>query len=277
MLEKIAVLGGDLRQAYLVRHLSRSGFDTANYAVPQLADSHRTLDDTLRDVAAVALPMPALTREDEIRAARPIPLRDVLDALSPNTVVFGGMLGRAREACLQCGLRMIDYATDGAVAAANAVPTAEGTICLAMEQLPITLSQSRCLVIGFGRIGKVLAARLRGLNADVTVTARKSEDRVLAESLGFAADRTGRYLRGLRQYDCVFNTVPAPVLQKAHLDALPASCPIFDLATGGGLSLELDAAAYPNYRLTPALPARAAPSTAAEALHRCILETLSAV
>lgn len=278
MLEKIAVLGGDLRQTYLVRQLLRSGFDTANFAVPQLTDSHPTLQNALHDAAAVALPMPALTSEGDIRAeARAISLHAVLDALPRDAIVFGGMLSRVREACSRRNLRVIDYAADNAVAAANAVPTAEGAIFLAMERLPITLSQSQCLVIGFGRIGKILAARLRGLNADVTVAARKAEDRVLAESLGFAADRTGRYLRGLRQYDCVFNTVPAPVLQKAHLDALAASCPIIDLATGGGLSPELDAAAYPNYRLAPALPSRAAPATAAEALHRCILETFSAV
>ena len=35
---------------------------------------------------------------------------------------------------------------------------------------------SRILICGFGRIGKCLAKILKDLNADVTVSARKSED-----------------------------------------------------------------------------------------------------
>lgn len=276
MLEKIAVLGGDLRQTYLVQQLMLSGFDTASYAVPQLADTHRSLHETLSDAAAAALPMPALTKDGCIRAEQPIPLRPVLEALPAGAVIFGGVLDGVRELLAQYPLRVADYAQSAALAAGNAVPTAEGAIAIAMEQLPITLGQSRCLVIGFGRIGKILAQLLRGLNAAVTVTARKSEDRALAEALGFAADRTGQYLRGLRQYDCVFNTVPAPVLRREHLSALRADCPIIDLATGGGLSPALDASAYPNYQLASALPGRFSPATAAEVLRRFILETMSA-
>ena len=44
----------------------------------------------------------------------------------------------------------------------NAVPTAEGAVQIAMQELPITISQSRCLIIGNGRIGKALHTRLRG-------------------------------------------------------------------------------------------------------------------
>lgn len=277
MLEKIAVLGGDLRQTWLVQQLARSGFDVAAYGVPQLADTHNGLHETLTGAIAVVLPMPALTQDGWIRAGQPIPLRSVLECLRPQTLVFGGMLDAARELLAEYPVRVLDYAESSALAAGNAVPTAEGAIRLAMEQRPATLDQSRCLVIGFGRIGKVLADRLRGLHAAVTVAARKSEDRALSEAMGFAADRTGLYLRGLGQYDCIFNTVPAPVLKKEHLAAMQPDCLILDLATGGGLAPELTLPERPRYQLAPALPGRFAPQTAAEVLRRFILETLSAM
>ena len=43
------------------------------------------------------------------------------------------------------------------------MPTAEGAIQLAMEELPISLDGALVLVIGFGRLGRVLVDRLAGL------------------------------------------------------------------------------------------------------------------
>ena len=39
----------------------------------------------------------------------------------------------------------------------NAIPTAEGAIQIAMEKSLKTVHGSKCLVLGFGRIGKILA------------------------------------------------------------------------------------------------------------------------
>jgi len=43
------------------------------------------------------------------------------------------------------------------MAVLNAIPTAEGAIQIAMEEMPITLHGSNALILGFGRIGKILA------------------------------------------------------------------------------------------------------------------------
>ena len=37
---------------------------------------------------------------------------------------------------------------------ANAVPTAEGAVQVAMEELPFTLHSARVLILGFGRVGE---------------------------------------------------------------------------------------------------------------------------
>ena len=52
------------------------------------------------------------------------------------------------------------------LAVANAVPTAEGAIQIAMEQLPITIHGARVLVVGFGRVGRALAQRLAALGPE---------------------------------------------------------------------------------------------------------------
>ena len=279
MLKTITVLGGDARQRYLAARLMAGGFSVETCQVPGLPDSSAGLHAALCHARAVALPMPALTKELWIRAEpRPIPLVSVLESLSPGTVVFGGPLDAAAETFAQYPVILSDYMKSPSLAAGNAVPTAEGAIQLAMERLPITLSGSRCLVVGFGRIGKALAARLHGLLAHVTVAARKPEDRALAAALGFAPESTGVYLRGLAQYDCIFNTVPAPVFLPEHLTAMRPDCLIVDLASApGGLPAEIAPFEAPAYLPAPGLPGRVAPASAAALLYDHILATLAAM
>lgn len=46
---------------------------------------------------------------------------------------------------------------------ANAVPTGEGAVQVAMEELPFTLHSARVLILGFGRVGKLTAHRMGAL------------------------------------------------------------------------------------------------------------------
>ena len=59
---------------------------------------------------------------------------------------------------------------------ANAAATAEAAIQVAMERLDRTLLGMECLVLGFGRIGKLLCHRLHGLGARVSAAARRPAD-----------------------------------------------------------------------------------------------------
>ena len=65
----------------------------------------------------------------------------------------------------ECGVRLLDYFAREELTVANAVPTAEGAIQVAMEELPITLHGAQVLVVGFGRIGQATALRLAALGA----------------------------------------------------------------------------------------------------------------
>ena len=278
MLKRISILGGDLRQRWLAEELRQCGFEVAVYQVPDLENTFSSLQQTVKSAQALALPMPALTKDGWIRAApQPLPLIPVLESLRPGTFVFGGPFTSAAETLAQYPVQLSDYTLSPALAIGNAVPTAEGAIQLAMERLPITLSGSRCLVIGFGKIGKALGSRLRGLCADVTVCARRPEDCALAEALGLQSDRTCVYFRGLRQYDCVFNTVPAPVLLEEHIAALRQDCLIVDLASApGGLAPDMPPPEHPVYLPAPGLPGKVAPASAAKLLKEHILRTLTA-
>lgn len=276
MIQTIAVIGGDARQRYLAEQLMASGFAVSCQQVPGLTDTHASMHAAVQDAQAVVLPMPALQSPTHIRAQDgALPLQPLLESLASGTYVFGGKLGPAGELLAQYPLKVVDYAESEPLAIANAVPTAEGAIELALHHTTGTLSGSRVLVIGFGRIGKLLALKLQALGAHVTVSVRRMNDRALAAALGFQTDQTGRYARGLYQYACVCNTVPAPVFSTAQLRALQPGCVFIDLASGAG-ALEADAAVpgSVNYLHALALPGSCAPAAAANAIRDDILRTL---
>ena len=92
------------------------------------------------------------------------------------------------------------------------VPTAEGAIQIAMEELPITIHGANVLVIGNGRIGSLLAGRLQCLGAHVTVSARSPADFARMDGHGYGKLDTRNLAGHLVQFDLVVNTVPVCIL-----------------------------------------------------------------
>lgn len=126
---------------------------------------------------------------------------------------------------------------------ANAPPTAEGAVQIALEELAVTLHGARALVLGYGRVGKLTAHRLAALGARVTVAARSYEALAWAEAYGHAAQQLTDLAGYLCGYDLVVNTIPRRVLTKDLLEELKESCLVIDLASkpgGVGVSIGLE-------------------------------------
>ena len=217
----------------------------------------------------VILPFPALQGE-RLRGTAAPERTAVFACCRRGTRVYGGGLSPLRQALLDCGAEPVELFGTEPLTTHNAVPTAEGAIALAVLHSPYRLHGAPCLVIGYGHIGRVLANKLHGLSARVTVAARRPSDRAAAEALGLEADETGRYARGLA-YHFVFNTVPAPVLTQDQLAALLPGCLLVELASApGGIPActrtdvtRIDA---------PGLPGRFCPASAGAAYAAAILE-----
>ena len=204
-------------------------------------------------------------------------MESVFAALRPGQIICGGRVDDATQAMARDrGLVLHDYFAREELAVANAVPTAEGAIQIALEEMPVTLHGSRVLVIGYGRLGRALAPRLAGLGVKVSVAARKYADLAWAESFGFGTEHTGQLRPWLCGYDLVINTVPARVLGEAELAELRPDCLVIDLASKPG-GVDLDAAARLGKKVVWALslPGKVAPVTAGRAIRTAIYNILS--
>ncbi|WP_294474907.1 dipicolinate synthase subunit DpsA [uncultured Intestinimonas sp.] len=275
------VVGGDLRQVKLAWLLAEDGHTVHTWALEGAEEAVAPAEglEEARLADCVILPLPAAGEGGRLNAplsARKPSLEEVVRALRPGQVVCAGRAGPELRALAEAqGLRLYDYFQREELAVANAVPTAEGAVQLAMEELPITLHGARVLVLGFGRLGKLTAHRLHALGARVSVAARKWADLAWAEAYGCAPEHLACLDGYLCPYDLVVNTVPARVLDGERLADLKPGCLVIDLASRPG-GVDLEAAARLGVRVIWALslPGRVAPVTAGKILRDTIYHIL---
>lgn len=240
---KFAVIGGDQRIARLAQLLSRDGQEVSVFALDKAGVLSGTapatsIEEAVRDAGCVVLPLPAAGQRGLLNAplsSGEYTLEEVLIALDKNSVVCAGRVddqtyGLARE----LGIEIADYFKREELVVKNAVATAEGALGIMMQETATTLWGSRVLVIGYGRIGKLISHRLHGLGAAVTVSARSFGDIAWIEAMGYRSLDT-RTLEGmLGGFDIVVNTVPAPVLNELRLRELKPGALCLDLASKPG-------------------------------------------
>ena len=174
-----------------------------------------------------------------------------------------------------CDETHIDYALRDEVQLRNAVPTAEGAVAIAMQELNITLSRANAVIIGYGRIGNYLAKILKDLNCNTAVIARKASARALAQISGHGAFDFD-FCEVYKTADVVFNTVPSIVLHEKELSALKKGAFVIDLASLPG---GVDGKAAEKYGIKVihalALPGKVAPVTAGEIIFDTVISILS--
>lgn len=275
-----AVLGGDRRQLELARQLRRDGHPAALYGFDQVeGETHSSLAEAL-EASCVVLPMP-VTKDGESLFApfgrETLLLEDLWPRLNREQVLCGGTVGELlRRQTEARGLFLEDYAAREELQVANAVPTVEGALAAAMERTAATIHGSQCLVIGYGRIGQLLAHRLQGLGASVSVAARQYAHLAWIRAYGWRALRSDR-LEGepLGNFDVIFNTVPAPMLARGELERLKPGCVVIDLASAPG---GVDFAAAGDLGIDACwarfLPGKVAPVTAAQAIRDAVYHIL---
>lgn len=242
------IVGGDLRQLSCARALSACGtvyavgFDREVSVPPEVhALTFGELSGLTGDY--LVLPMPCSDDDKTVNApfcTQPIPLSLLPSVCKPDGIVFGGRMGRdVTEIFAKASRTVIDYFGSEELNVRNAVPTAEGAVMLAMQEMATTLAGTQVLVTGFGRIAKVLIRLLTGYGARVTVTARSYADLAWAEIMGCRAVHISALLPVLPEFALIFNTVPAVVLDEAHLRRVDPEALILDLASKpGGVDFE---------------------------------------
>ena len=277
---KTAVLGGDLRQLTMAELLKSDGIEVSAFALGEVS---APLKEAVESADSIILPMPYSI--DGIRLNCPLrnsvspKIEDLFDMFKPEQFITGGRLDDyAYDIAAKHGLKLHDYYSREELRIANTIPTAEGAVAIAMTELPVTIHGLKALVLGFGRVGKVLAETLRSLGANVTVAARKAEDFAWIKSMG--CEYTD--IRGLDSpefgiggYRCVLNTVPSMILTREILAMLASDTLVIDLASNpGGVDFKAAKELGVNVIWALSLPGKTAPVTAGTIIKDTVMNML---
>ncbi len=272
MKKTFGVIGGDRRQAELARLLAADGRTVLTYGLEAWKPGGETSLERAATADVVILPLPLCKGDSVLNCQEtPVPTMDLFRKFHSGQLLLAGQVKPAQQREAEaCGLHLEDYFLREELTVANAAATAEAAVQVAMEHLDRSLLGMDCLVLGFGRIGKLLSNRLHGLGARVTATARKPGDLAWIRAYGWQALETSRLDGHLNSFGTVFNTVPSMVLDERLLPQLPKECLLVDLASVQGMDLVAAERLGLANVWARSLPGRLVPYTAAAVIRDAV-------
>ena len=272
-IKRILIIGGDTRFDYLLSSLSDDGFLVSRF------DGSQPLKTALKQCDAVVLGLPASVDDKTVNANvsdEPILIKDLFRLMGGNCLLLAGKMSDAIKAVADVfSVKWIDYFNRGEFELLNAVPTCEGAIQIAMEELPVTLHGSNAVITGYGRIGKLLARDLQMLGANVTVCARSAAARATAKTEGIHAVDFSMLPVVAETATVIFNTVPTLVIGRETLCAAKNAL-IIDLASKpGGVDIASAKDVGTKVIWALGLPGKVAPVTAGNIIKETIYNIFS--
>lgn len=279
------IIGGDKRQLFLAKSISDSCYDVLLGGFDRL-ESHGSLSlcnvkKAISESDALIFPLPSIRTDGTLNT--PFSNENILlDGDDIEIILKKPVFTTMKIRFLKAYPRLsdgeiFDYGARDDFAILNALPTAEGAIECAMREYEGTISGSKCLVAGFGRIGKILAHKLVLLGANVTVSARKPSDLAYVKALGYNALNTEN-LRTVKRFDIAFNTIPKLIFDRELLMNTDTNTLIIDLASLPG-GVDFDTAEKLGIYAVRALslPGKCAPKTAGEIIKTTVFDIIKEV
>lgn len=273
---KFGIIGGDLRIVKLAEMLAKENNTIYVYGLEKSEDIKNnpkiiqcdTIKKAVQEVEIVIGPIPFSSNGNTINtpfSEKQITIREMMDIINSKILIAGGITPEVYNMAKDEYIEIIDIMKREELAVLNTIATAEGTIQIAIENTNRILHGSEVLILGFGRIGKVLARKLAGLSAKVTCAARKDEDLAWIQAYGHKATNINTIGENLKKYDLIINTVPHMILNEQRLENVKQECLLIDLASNPG---GIDKKAVKDKKLkfvwALSLPGKVAPLTSAE-------------
>ena len=274
ILEKnISIIGGDLRIVKLAKMFAEDEFDVWIYGLEMAEELENS------QVVKVCASLQELASKSQLVISS-IPLsqdgENIIAPFSREKVSLGDLQACLKNKKFIAGkippnikndeeIQAVDILENEEYSVLNAIATAEGAIQIAMEEYPKTLSGSKILVMGFGRIGKILAKMLQGIGAKVYCEARKNEDLAYIQGYGYEPVNLKNLAEKLPEFDIIINNIPVQILDQKMLDLLKKDVLIIDLASKPG-GVDFEYAKVHNIKTIWAqgLPGKVAPESAAQ-------------
>ncbi len=284
----IGIFGGDQRQVYMAASFLAKGYRVAPYSLSEEINSYvdwqsdtgmigkaygqaHTLSELFDNCRVLIGPVPMSRDQVNIitkNSTTDLTIAHVAYLLQEGHILIGGAIpAPLTELCSTKHIPCYDLMKDEKITILNAIATAEGTIMEAIRESDRNLHGSCCLVLGYGRCAKVLAQKLKALDAYVTVAARSRDALAYATAAGHNAIYISAMNSILPSFHFIFNTIPSFILDKDSLSLVNPHAVIIDISSApGGVDFSYAADLKLNAKLCLGLPGKVAPRTSSDIL-----------
>ena len=289
MSTNFTIIGGDLRIIKLAKMLANDGNKVFTFGMEQSDELKNCKDiifcekltEAVKQSEIIIGPIPFSSNGKEINtpfSERQISIREFMHVINAKVLIAGSITPEVYELANDEYIEIIDIMKREELAVLNTIATAEGTIEILIANTNKIIHGSKILILGFGRIGKVLARKLAGLTAKVTCAARKDEDLAWIKAYGHMETNINAIGENLSEYDVIINTVPHLVLTEEKLKYVKEDCLLVDLASNPG-GIDKRVAKDKNLKLiwALALPGKVAPVTTAEFIKDTVYNILKEI
>jgi len=284
---RICIIGGDARHLEIIHRLLELnaqvilvGFDQLEQAFTGCT-SIKINELDFATVDAIILPILGIGPNGEIDtifSKEEIYLtKEHLALTKQRCVIFTGVFNEKLDAMANSLNRKVVHLLErDDVAIYNSIPTAEGTVLMAIQNTDFTIHGSNVMVLGLGRVGITVARTFANLGAKVKVGARKSEHFARITEMNLQPFHLKDIRSELKNIDICINTIPTMVLTEKEIKQMLPHTLIIDLATKpGGTDFEFAKKRGIKAILAPGLPGVVASKTAGKILANILIKVLT--
>lgn len=239
------IIGGDFRNFILAQSLAKDGNKVSIYGFEKLKENfNEKIDlikegnlDEIKNSDIIIGPIP-FSRDDVTinmtYSDKKISISEIEDLLKNKAVFVGNINDKLKENWKSKNIKVIDIMQKEEFVVLNVIPTVEATIEIILKNNQNKIIYGmECLIMGFGRIGKVLAHKLQGLVENCTCLVTNEVEKAWTIAYGYK-NVDLNYIKNkpsnLSKYDIIINTIPQ-ILLKEELRNVNKETLLIDLSS----------------------------------------------
>lgn len=280
------IIGGDERMLELANIFKNNGYDISLFGFDLLhnncINSYDNLKVAIDSSDIIVGPIPFSSGDNMLNAkysSKTIDILNLIELIGKEKILLAGAISlKTREIIEHNNIKYFDYNKDEGFQIKNAIATAEGALAIIINETDKTICNSNIMVLGYGRIGKILCKYLNALGANVYAEARKEADLVWIDVNRLIPVKVNDIENYLSDMNIVINTIPSLILDESKLKLIQKDTIIIDLASNpGGVDFEYCRSNSIKAMHALGLPGKTAYKTSSEIIFDTIRELINRI